>query len=212
MEFHGAFDRQNCCSEFCNIWKIVGALHMQWQPKKQSQRQRSERSRLPLLPSPSPLTRTPSLPPPAPFRPLLPLPTSRPSAPSTVAARSALAGNTWILCVGSSTGAPSGAPLFPQNQNCYPFFHEWGSRSRRGFFPNQRKKLTLSKQLQLQQAKKPGPLRDAERRARLERKDGFVTGIDLFADEERVSWCCFFLPDEVEVERERARGLREVEL
>ena len=51
------------------------------------------------------------------------------------------------------------------------------------------------------QAKKAGPLRDAERRARLERKDGFVTGIDLFADEERVrDWrrwwwsgccCCF---------------------
>lgn len=95
----------------------------------------------------------------------------------------------WIV-----NGCPvRGAPISPKPK-LLPLFHEWGSRSRRGFFPNQRKKLTLSKQLQLQQAKKPGPLRDAERRARLERKDGFVTGIDLFADEERVSWCCFFYP------------------
>jgi len=49
------------------------------------------------------------------------------------------------------------------------------------------KKTQLQTQLQLfqLQAKKAGPLRDVERRARLERKDGFVTGIDLFADEER---------------------------
>ena len=51
-----------------------------------------------------------------------------------------------------------------------------------------------------------------ERRARLERKDGFVTGIDLFADEERVR-------RETEGERQRGRegprmerGRREREL
>jgi hypothetical protein len=64
----------------------------------------------------------------------------------------------------------------------------------------------------LRQAKKAGPLRDVERRARLERKDGFVTGIDLFADEERVR-------RETEGERQRGRegprmkrGRREREL
>lgn len=80
-----------------------------------------------------------------------------------------------------------------------------------------KKTHSLSKQPQLRQAKKPGPLRDVERRARLERKDGFVTGIDLFAEEERVSLAIlvnlpFFLSVFLSLrERDSSRVERELE-